>query len=1771
MKKRGIRILSVLLAAVMLLGNLPLNVFATDTQTKATADEPMTISVSSANSIAGATVDVTVKIEGNPGIASLKLNVSYGDILTLESVTYNAAMGGVFQQPQTPLTSPVVLNWASPTAEYNQDGIFATLRFVISGEAESGAVGHIDISYNPDDIYNMVEENIENIVAVDGAITVVKCQPGDINGDQKVNNKDFTRLFQYLSGWDVEVYETCLDVNNDGNSNNKDFSRLFQYLSGWDVVIYCACGSSQKCIHTMEMVSYKAATCEEEGNPRYYHCTTCGKNYSDDKGSNEVASTVLPKTEHTPVEIPAVNPTYDSVGWTAGSKCSVCETVLVEPVEIPMLEKQTVNVEYRYEGINPGDYLKGYVAQHQEELIATNTANPTEINTAETGHTFQPLDNLSIVPGYTFKGWVDGYGNPVTSVAKGEESSLILYARWQMNTYWVKFNCPDDLGLDFPEYDFEDLVIPDDSVIYTVETGLKFANYMPNIYGYTFVGWSNDDGFITTEVKPGTVGNITVQANFTSNRNLATSYSSYGDPIIIEDAENGQFLFVYNIGKIDNVPLNEIEGSDFHIVNEGQKHKFEKTLTITDTVDEEFAKTINEMISNATTKSSGWTLSNEWNDLYESQEETGSLLDMSEERTMEDGTVVGGKYFVSNSEGGSTYVSTESGGSSSNSSKVTTENSVGINKSYDAATETYCDAQLGIKTHLGGSNTTEVSAGVELPVEFVDVSAGVKNTTTIEGSIDTEAGIQNGRKDNAAYHIDGSYSGYVGTVDTSESSAYYNSTASNSSNWNSNTGYEQSHETAHNEVVTEAIKEQLSQKSTHSISQAVGGENSQTQAIEDTAISSEEYSTTLTYNKGTATTSTQTISETFEVPGYYRYITAGTVHVYGVVGYDVATASYYTYSFNVLDDATRQRWDYSQTDMDFSDCENGVVTFDIPFEVNEYIAGVVGKTNGLEISYDGVVTGFEPTEDFDGTIVIPQYEAKDNQDGTYSAVKVTSFDASTFANVRDTVKIVVLPMYITEIPDNAFEGCTSLETVIAYGVTKIGDNAFAGCTSLKTFYVDNAITSLGENAFENVPEVAITAYDTAVADAAVNCGAKRITLNISYITDSYGNKDVRIPASADYFALIANGGVYNNVQLESKAGETKISNMIFANNTGTPLDLASSKVTLARVTVQNSPGFCMILTNDNVDLKLLGTISMESASENTVLSKTVTLGKADSSTTSKLEVNGKYLVCGGVVNYATYLNVEPTAITEEEFNQYLVSCAVTFDPNGGTVDTTEKSVFYGQAYGDLPVPTKAGYTFVGWFTAASGGTQVTADTVVTAVANHTLYAQWSAMGYTANWNSGTGYAIAVNRTSSPYANAPTGTLNSGEAIYFGDVLSITYTASTGYTISSQGSTSITVSGNVTSSDIYCTATVNQYTATWNGGTGYTITVNRTSSPLKGASTGPLSSVATVYYGDVLSITYTASTGYTISNKGSTSITVSGNVTPSDIYCTAAVNQYTASWNAGTNCSITVNRTSSPLKGASTGPLSSVATVYYGDVLSITYTANTGHSISSKGSTSITVTHNVTPDDIFATATANNYTYNLVYRSSNNTALGQDTVTYAYGTTNTIHAPAIHGYDTPAPQTVVWDSAAKTITFTYTPTGVATSQAIASGTWHGWKSSSGRWYYITYSTGIEYRNRTANTVEIRVVWQNSLDKNGLYGYGQYFTGSCNGVSTGEITICSSSTWNTQVSYARQQTATSGWITVPLNTTNQTTLTVSGSWRDQNSKSGSWSGSFTVPAY
>lgn len=85
-----------------------------------------------------------------------------------------------------------------------------------------------------------------------------------------------------------------------------------------------------------------------------------------------------------------------------------------------------------------------------------------------------------------------------------------------------------------------------------------------------------------------------------------------------------------------------------------------------------------------------------------------------------------------------------------------------------------------------------------------------------------------------------------------------------------------------------------------------------------------------------------------------------------------------------------------------------------------------------------------------------------------------------------------------------------------------------------------------------------------------------------------------------------------------------------------------------------------------------------------------------------------------------------TLTANYEANKY----TVTFDANEGTCETASAEVTYDGTYATLPTPTREGYTFNGWYTAATDGTKVEDSTKVAITEDTTLYAQWTAIEYT---------------------------------------------------------------------------------------------------------------------------------------------------------------------------------------------------------------------------------------------------------------------------------------------------------------------------------------------------------------------------------------------------------------------------------------------------------
>ena len=67
-----------------------------------------------------------------------------------------------------------------------------------------------------------------------------------------------------------------------------------------------------------------------------------------------------------------------------------------------------------------------------------------------------------------------------------------------------------------------------------------------------------------------------------------------------------------------------------------------------------------------------------------------------------------------------------------------------------------------------------------------------------------------------------------------------------------------------------------------------------------------------------------------------------------------------------------------------------------------------------------------------------------------------------------------------------------------------------------------------------------------------------------------------------------------------------------------------------------------------------------------------------------------------------------------------------FDANGGVLGTVQKDVKVGGQIGQLPTPTRHGYTFMGWRTQKQReGTAITATTVASKAGTTTIYARWA--------------------------------------------------------------------------------------------------------------------------------------------------------------------------------------------------------------------------------------------------------------------------------------------------------------------------------------------------------------------------------------------------------------------------------------------------------------
>lgn len=1374
--------IAIMLALVMAFYTVSLDAIAAGISNDTTQ-----ISVENKNVKPGDTFNVEVKVKNNPGILGATLKLSYDSGLTLKNVEGGEAFSYLTLTKPGRFTSPCTFNWDGQecTKEDAKDGSILNLTFTVDQNVPSGKKLGVSISADKNDVFdndlNEVPFTIKN-----GEITVNNYIPGDVNNDGKINVTDILLMRRYITGgYDVSINENAANVNNDTKINAFDVTLVRRYVAGgYNITLMPS--TKEGCTHTKKAVSYKAPTCTEEGNIAYWYCETCKKYFSDEKGQHEIdfANTVIAALGHTEVIDPAVKAQPGKPGLTEGSHCSICGKVIIPQQEVQW-DGKTYSLTY---DISNGDsYLSS---------VKINNPNPTTVAQGESLY----LEDLS-KDGYRFLGWYDGAGEKATLIKKIENAdhNIKLYAHWERIEYKIQFK--------------SDLVSHDE-MSYTTNSGKVLPSL--KLDGYTFAGWTDFNGKEYTRVKAGTTGDITLYANWISDRNQAWRKKKLDDPLIYEDDKNGVILFTYEIGDIRNVPMYEIH--DFgKINNSGVPQTVTKKYSVT--TSESLMNSCAKTVASSTTDSSSWTLSKDWSDSVSVSEEYCEQNGLTKEEAESICRSDENNWYVSNSKGGSHSQSTID--STDTYDLTTTNNNTKSwsddyqeNVSHGDNTITYDSTDHTYGWDVNGKVALEDKKNLGVEIEGIkagrDITAGLEIGGSYESKYTDKSGSDTTIRGDDTTTFKGSVSdnssgSQTGTVKN------HTSNSTNTSSWNSESGYGASSTTSRSKQISTAISQMISEKKGYGKTYINNSGQSSTQGVTSASSESDEYSSQVTYSTAKSEEETVSYTTTNTVSGYHRWVMAGTAHVFAVVGYDISTKSYFVYNYSVMDDKMFRFEDYSYSSSDYDDNQSSVISFEVPTDIQDYVDAQMFRTDGVEVDLEGNVTAYNGK---DSAVIIPDYARIDNKDGTYSVRKITGLSEKAFQGNKN-ITGVKLSKYIDTIPANAFKGCTSLWDVLA-SAKSIGDNAFANCPLLEDWNISSAIYNLGKNAFSGAKYVTVNAVNEDVVQNAIKSGAKNIIIGISAMKEAFDKKDsnkkwkyslnnitLDIPKGTKDFILKGYGNSYKNLNINSKAEQT-ILNRINIDGEGTiPLQLESPKVGLYQLTVNNA-GICSAMLADKTSVDLYGAVQMKTAGDNALLCKNTDFLQSTAGLATKLNLKGDIVTCGNITGneYLNFISGKIRKVDAATFDKMLHSYTITFDANGGKCDTASMDVANATPIGKLPTATKTGFGFDGWY--LKDGTKVTEKTVFSSGENQTFYAHWSAKKYNVKWTDGTGKNISVTRTSSPYKKATTGKLTNGDAIYYGDILQVTYQTLTNWTIDSHGKEKITVTGNVTSADIYMT-------------------------------------------------------------------------------------------------------------------------------------------------------------------------------------------------------------------------------------------------------------------------------------------------------------------------------------------------------------------------------
>ena len=361
-----------------------------------------------------------------------------------------------------------------------------------------------------------------------------------------------------------------------------------------------------------------------------------------------------------------------------------------------------------------------------------------------------------------------------------------------------------------------------------------------------------------------------------------------------------------------------------------------------------------------------------------------------------------------------------------------------------------------------------------------------------------------------------------------------------------------------------------------------------------------------------------------------------------------------------------------------------------------------------------------------------------------SVTKVPTFPSEcsigqyAFSGCKNMSGTLVLPESMTTVPEGAFKNCQRLGGVLNLpdNLSDIASDAFYGCTGLMEVNFPAKVQTISGNPFTKDGSTNLEIIVDVVSGSYASTWAKQygftayiipvigVTTDESLLNQTYTGENIDVSklfmidedcGSATY-SLGSGGTGTGTISSEGLLEISSVGTFVIEVNTAPKGDCSAGHQKATITVVMGDPY----------------TVTFDSLGGTSVISKTANPGEKIEKPSNP---SRKGYTFSGWYTSSTVMD----ATTMWDFTNNKVKSNMTlyagwkagtyrvsFSANTGNVDTDSINVTYGEMYGDLPIPTKVGYDFTGWWTSVSGGEERKADTVVYTAANHTLYAHWKA-------------------------------------------------------------------------------------------------------------------------------------------------------------------------------------------------------------------------------------------------------------------------------------------------------------------------------------------------------------------------------------------------------------------------------------------------------------